>query len=53
MIEIVLFLLLCICLYDLYTISIQIKEQTEELKIHSRRIRNLEGQVSADESNPS
>ena len=46
MIEIALFILLCVCLYDLYTLGLRIEEQAEELKIHSRRLRNLEGQVN-------
>ena len=52
MIEIALFILLCVCLYDLYTLGLRIEEQAEELKIYSRRLLNLEGQVS-HENNPS
>lgn len=53
MIEIALFLLLCVCLYDLYTLGLRVEEQADELKIHSRRIHILEGQVNTNESNPS
>ena len=52
MIEIALFILLCVCLYDLYTLGLRIEEQAEEMKIHSRRLRNLEGWAN-HENNPS